>query len=248
MNRFTSLITIAVAFSLVLSGCGNKAKEPPVTSEKGDAKNAVETIKKVEARAPEPLTAKKIAKAPAPAVPSAQPVPPSARRFMIADFNSGVKPNKIGGNFGAWDKDPQDRTQTCKETFDSVTRVGEKGFSMKLDYDVDSESPAYNGFWMFLMNFDASGYDNLSFFVKGDKDDGYTTVFKVELKNAQRQAGRYYVSNVTEEWQEIVVPLADISGMTDMSNLTEFVIVFEDRIASNKDGVIHIDDIAFTKN
>jgi hypothetical protein len=37
-------------------------------------------------------------------------------------------------------------------------------------------------------------------------------------------------------------------GVTDYSNLTEFVIVFEDRVASNKKGVIYVDDIRLTKN
>ena len=70
----------------------------------------------------------------------------------------------------------------------------------------------------------------------------------MELKNASKQVGRYYVTNITEGWQDIVVPLKDFKGITDFSNLSEFVIVFEDRIASNKKGVIYLDDIRFTKN
>ncbi len=173
---------------------------------------------------------------------------PEGSKVIIADFDSGDKPNKIGGNFGAWDKDPTDFSQGCIESFDSVNRRGVKGFAMKIDYDVDSQSPAYNGFWMFLQNLDASKYDNLAFWVKGDGKEGYTTVFKVELKNDKRQVGRYYITNVTDKWQKIIVPFSDLKGINDFSGLTEFVIVFEDRIASNKDGVIYIDDISFTKN
>ena len=130
----------------------------------------------------------------------------------------------------------------------SVNRRGTTGFSMKLDYSVDSKNPAYNGFWMFLQNFDASKYDNLAIWVKGDGKIGYTTVFKVELKNASKQVGRYYVTNITDSWQDIVIPLKDFKGITDLSNLSELVIVFEDRIASNKKGVVYVDDIRFTKN
>ncbi|MGB2706452.1 MAG: carbohydrate binding domain-containing protein, partial [Candidatus Omnitrophota bacterium] len=143
-------------------------------------------------------------------------------KIVIADFNSGEKPNNIGGNFGAWDKDPADFSQGCTESFDSANRRGVKGFAMKIDYDVDSKNPAYNGFWMFLQNLDTSKYDNLSFWVKGDSKEGYTTVFKVELKNAARQVGRYYVTNVTDKWQKIVIPFKDFKGITDFSNLTEF--------------------------
>ena len=168
--------------------------------------------------------------------------------FIVADFNSGEKPNNIGGDFGAWSKDPTDFSQGCSESFDSVNRRGSTGFAMKLDYSVDSKNPAYNGFWMFLQNFDASKYDNLALWVKGDGKIGYTTVFKVELKNASKQVGRYYVTNITDSWQDIVIPLKDFKGITDLSNLSELVIVFEDRIASNKKGVIYLDDIRFTKN
>ena len=172
----------------------------------------------------------------------------SSGELMIADFNTGDKPSNIGGDFGAWNKDPADFTQGCTESFDSANRHGDSGFAMKLEYSVDSKNPAYNGFWMALPNIDASGYDNLALWVKGDAKAGYTTVFKVELKNAGKQVGRYYITNVTDQWQEVVVPLAEFKGLTDTSNLSELVVVFEDRIASNKKGVIYIDDVRFTKS
>ena len=172
----------------------------------------------------------------------------SAGELMVADFDSGEKPNNIGGDFGSWNKDPTDFSQGCTESFDSVNRSGTKGFGMKLEYSVESKNPAYNGFWMFLQNLDASKYDNVALRVKGDAKVGYTTVFKVEIKNASKQVGRYYVTNITDQWQDVVIPLKDFKGITDLSNMTEFVVVFEDRIASNKKGVVYIDDIRFTKN
>ena len=168
--------------------------------------------------------------------------------LVVADFDTGEKPSNIGGDFGAWNKDPTDFSQGCTESFDSVNRHGVKGFAMKLEYSVDSKNPAYNGFWMNLQNLDASKYDNVALWVKGDAKVGYTTVFKIELKNASKQIGRYYITNVTDQWQDIVIPLKEFKGLTDYSNLTEFVIVFEDRIASNKKGIVYVDDIRFTKN
>jgi hypothetical protein len=171
-----------------------------------------------------------------------------SEEIVAANFDSGEKPNNLGGNFGAWNKDPSDPTQWCKEGFDNVARHGDTGFAMKLDYSVDSPNPAYNGFWMMLPNFDAAKYDALNLWVKGDPKAGYTTVFKIELKSANKQVGRYYVSSVGDQWQEISVPLSEFKGLIDRSNLTEFVIVFEDRMASNKKGVLYIDDIRFVKS
>ena len=163
--------------------------------------------------------------------------------LLVADFNNGTKPSNIGGDFGAWDRDPADFSQTCVDSFEPA----QNGFSVKLDYDVDSPNPAYNGFWMKLNNLDASNYWNLVFMVKGDEGIGYTTVFKVELKTAGGDVGKFYISGVNSEWKKISIPLSRFQGISDFSNLGEFVIVFEDTIASNKDGVIYIDDIQFTK-
>lgn len=118
---------------------------------------------------------------------------------------------------------------------------------MKLDYSVDSPNPAYNGFWMMLPNIDASKYDTLSLWIKGDPQAGYTTVLKIEIKNANKQVGRYYISNVSDQWQKISIPLSDFKSLIDKTNLTEFVIVFEDRMASNKKGIVYIDDITFSR-
>ena len=173
--------------------------------------------------------------------------PKYSEEIIAANFDTGEKPNNLGGNFGAWNKDPSDPTQWCKESFDNVTRRGDTGFAMKLDYSVDSPNPAYNGFWMTLPNFDATKYDALNLWVKGDQKAGYTTIFKIELKSANKQVGRFYVSNVDDQWQEVSIPLSEFKGLIDRSSLTEFVLVFEDRMASNKKGILYIDDIRFVK-
>ena len=170
-----------------------------------------------------------------------------SEEVVVANFDSAEKVSNLGGNFGAWNKDPSDPTQWCKEGFDNVTRHGDTGFSMRLDYSVDSPNAAYNGFWMTLPNFDATKYDALNIWVKGDPKAGYTTVFKIELKGANKQTGHYYASNVSDQWQEISIPLSDFKGLIDRSNLAEFVLVFEDRMASNKKGILYIDDIRFVK-
>ncbi len=185
---------------------------------------------------------------PGPEIVAPKPEAPEySEEIIVANFDSGEKPNNLGGNFGAWNKDPSDPTQWCRESFDNVARHGDAGFVMKLDYSVLSPNPAYNGFWMMLPNLDATKYDALNLWVKGDSKAGYTTVFKIELKNASKQMGRYYVSNVGDQWQEISIPLSEFKGLIDRSSLTEFVIVFEDRMASNKKGVLYIDDIRFVK-
>ena len=260
---FVFALILLFAVPVVLMGCGQKQAEnpqkalvvkpaePAAENEEADTEEAVIPEKtpvraggEAPAAAVEPAVQAAQAVQPAPVVVE---VPKPSETLVLADFDSGEKPNNVGGNFGAWNKDPSDPTQWCKEGFDNVTRHGEKGFSMKLDYSVDSPNAAYNGFWMMMPNIDASKYDTLNLWVKGDTQAGYTTVFKIELKNANKQVGRYYVSNVSDQWQQVSIPLSEFKSLIDKTNLTEFVVVFEDRMATKKKGTIYIDDITLTK-
>jgi hypothetical protein len=177
----------------------------------------------------------------------ARTVIPQESKIMVADFDSGKKPNNMGYDFGAWTRDPADYTQTCMESFTRVTRDG-TGYSLQIYYDVDSPVSAYNGFWCKLDgDIDYSVFKKVGFWVKGDTDRGYTKVFKVELKNCINETAIFYVTTVTDEWQHIVIPFEKFRGLTEWSLLKEFVITFEDRMATRKEGAIYVDDIYFEK-
>lgn len=174
-----------------------------------------------------------------------QEIPQGPVELVVADFDSGRKPNNLGGDFGTWNKDEGDPTQSCAMSFDDRERLGDKGYSIKLTYDVDSPQPAYNGFWLKLQELDAAPYRELRFFVKGDLTAGYTTMFKMEMKNAQGEVARYLVQGLSDQWQEMRIPLKKLRGITDWTALTELVIVFDDINATAKSGVIHLDNVSF---
>jgi hypothetical protein len=183
---------------------------------------------------PTPLMADKVAR--------------SAGELMIADFNSGTKPNNIGGDFGCWIKDPADPLQGCIEAFDRADRYGSVGYALRLIYSVDSKNPAFGGLWMQLQNLDATKFHDLRFRVRGDPNMGYTTVLKVGLRDAMDQSSDYYVRGVSDRWQDIVIPLKDLQGTANLVRLKEFVVVIEDSTATAKKGVIYLDDVRFTKD
>ena len=170
----------------------------------------------------------------------------ASAELMVADFNSGTKPNNIGGDFGAWIKDPSDPMQGCVESFDAKDRFGGKGYALRLIYSVASSKPAFGGLWMRLQNLDASRFDAIAFRVRGDAGMGYTHTFKVELKDALDQSSRHYVNYVSDQWQDVVIPLSAFEGTANPRKLKEFVIVFEDTTATAKQGVIYVDDVRFT--
>ena len=161
----------------------------------------------------------------------------SAATLLVADFDRGDKPNALGGDYGAWNKDESDPTQGSTNTYEKPNAFGGVGFSLRLDYDVDSPNPAYNGFWMKLKGIDVSKYKKLSFYVRGDKGRGFTSTIKVELKNGTN-VGKHLVTGITDQWQRVVVPLKDFVGIESWKALTEFVVVFDDMNSSPKAGTI----------
>lgn len=167
--------------------------------------------------------------------------------LVVADFNTGDKPNNIGGDFGSWDKDPNDETQFCQMAFEAEDALGDPaGYSVRLDYDVDSPNPAYNGFWMKLNGEDATPYNAVSFYIRGDAEKGFTKRIKVELKDMSNQASPYIVTGLTEQWQKITISFDKFRRVTDWSSLNEFVVVFDDINSNPKAGTIYLDHVALT--
>ncbi len=164
--------------------------------------------------------------------------------LVILDFDTGDKPNNLGGDFGAWDKDPNDDTQWCEISFEyGDDAAGEPdGYSLRLSYDVDSPSPAYNGFWTKLEGEDFSDYNTLNLYVKGDSEKGFTKRIKVELKDYQKTAA-YIISGITDKWQKVSIPFEKFRTISDWSSMNEFVIVFDDINSSPKVGSILIDQV-----
>ena len=173
---------------------------------------------------------------------------PAGNELVIADFDSGDKPNNIGGDFGSWDKDPNDETQFSQMAFEGDDAAGNaSGYSIRLDYDVDSPNPAYNGFWMKLNGEDATPYNAVSFYVKGDKDKGFTKRLKIELKDMSNQPSPYIVTGITDQWQKITIPFEKFRKVKDWSAMNEFVVVFDDINSNPKAGTLYIDQVVFEK-
>lgn len=168
--------------------------------------------------------------------------------LVIADFDTGDKPNNLGGDFGVWNKDSEDETQGASLVFDPEDALGDaSGYSIRLDYDVDSPNPAYNGFWMKLRGLDAMRYNTLTFYIRGDKKAGYTNRVKIELKDQVNKPSAYVVSNITDAWQKVSIPFDKFRRITDWASLNEFVVVFDDVNSKPKTGAIYIDQIGLSK-
>lgn len=171
----------------------------------------------------------------------------AARELVVSDFDTGDKPNNVGGDFGGWDKDPNDETQGTQISFEPDDALGDPaGYSIRLDYDVDSPNPAYNGFWMKMNGEDASGYNTMSFYLRGDAEVGFTKRLKIELKDMSNKPSPYIVTGLTDQWKKFSIPFEKFRRVNDWTSMNEFVVVFDDINSNPKAGTVYIDHVVFS--
>jgi len=138
----------------------------------------------------------------------------AAVSILVDDFNSTKTVNKLGGNTGCWSCNPKDITQFCDATFVTDPRVGDSGYSLRLEYNQTTPNNyidgfpnvAYNGYFSLLKQVKLTKMKYLVMNIKGDASAGYTHSITVQLKNPQ-QIGNYIINGISDEWQRFVIPL-----------------------------------------
>ena len=178
------------------------------------------------------------------AAPAEGPAAPIPDVVLVDDFDDGLPPNRLGGTYGPFIPNLEDRTMYCRVVPTAEERIGGEGFGMRVEYDVDSPRPAFGGFWMKVQNFDARPFLALRFHARGDPK-GYPAQIGVEIKNARE--GDNVTIDLAPEWRSYDIPLSQFDNVTDTSMLTEIVFVVSDRLAKKKVGAFYIDHVRFAR-
>ena len=176
-----------------------------------------------------------------------------AADLMIASFENSGR-SDIGTDIGTWNYNPLDPNQGCTiDIISSKEVMGKEEVEthvLKISYSVASRLPAFNGVYIKLNNTDLTSYDEMSMLVKGDHEKGFTTKFKIELKNIKGERVVYLVKGITDQWQKLVIPMEELRALgsiSDWSKMKEVVFTFDDITADVKQGVLYVDDIMFSK-
>lgn len=198
-------------------------------------------------------------------------IPPKPEKVLVHDFEGEDLTNALGGASGSWNLDPTDINESwCDEEIVEVAgKDGELSHALSLTYSLNPDKRSQNGFWTKLENFDAEYYDHLYFDIKGDAEEGFTDIMRLELKKCKSGnctgdskideviIGRYNIP-VTGEWTTIKIPLNRMTGIIDFAdpaawhnpsvarkNLDQLVFNFVDRQVSELYGKVYIDNIQF---
>ena len=176
-----------------------------------------------------------------------------AADLMVASFENNGR-SDIGTDIGTWDYNPADPNQSCSievvTSKDVLGKVGVETHVLKISYSVASSMPAFNGIYIKLNNADLSSYDEMSMLIKGDSERGFTTQFKIEMKNDKGERVVYLVKDITLGWQKIIIPMQELKALgsiSDWSKMKELVFTFDDITADVRQGAIYVDDIMFSK-
>ena len=181
------------------------------------------------------------------AAPPTAAADPALRQLVLEDFegtSSGEKP---------WQTYPRPSMSAIRYRLDSSERLGNRGQSLHLGFAFAGTDAPEIGFRMRLNGLDASDYDHLAFWVKGDSADGYASAFRVQFRRPDpkgpglTERASYLVTGITAEWQRVVVPLNFMTGIKEWTDLTDFIISLQSRRSSERQGGYYIDDITLLK-
>ena len=178
---------------------------------------------------------------------------PPQKKLVVHDFDGNRLDNALGGASGTWNLDETDKESMADCFLDSSQRMGERGNSLCLKYKLNPDKPSQNGFWTNLNKLDATEYDHLEFWVKGDSKLGFSKSIKIEFKQPipgsidEMYKGSYVVNGVTDKWQKFCIPLNLFSGIREWKNMEELVFTLQSRRADVKEGAYNFDDIVLIK-
>jgi len=179
------------------------------------------------------------------AAPKGEPKNPVTYLYQFDDPKETAKEGQL---FSSWDKDPKDKTQSCRISF---AERG-KGKALKIQYDVDSPNPAYNGIWMKNNKTDFSKFAGLTLDLRGEPEK-HTSRLWVEMKSSDGGVGKVLVSGISPEWQTFELPLflftmhpEYASPISDFKKVSEIVLTFDDSTMTRKEGIVYFDNLGLT--
>jgi len=172
-----------------------------------------------------------------------KPVKKEIKKILVFfDFNNGSRRTKYG-EFGCWKINEKDINQQVIDSFVREDIKGE-GFSLQVFYNLKDEE---GGVWMDLKNLKIDDWKYLGFWIKGDKEKGFTKTIKIEIENEKGEKGYYFITDIDNNWKREIIPLDEIMGMGEIKIIKKINFVLAPEILSKKKGMIYIDNLFLGK-
>ena len=167
--------------------------------------------------------------------------------FFLENFESAENNSSVGCQQGIWQEGSISGSASNYQAWRVLeTRSLKKTTVLRLVCPVRSVGFKAGGYFFKFEKTDLSKFSDLSFYVKGDRWDGFPDDFEIQLRAEGHLASRR-IAGITASWQKITVPLASfkqvLGGSKEIDSLR---IVFDASSPDSKEGIIYIDDIFFS--
>ncbi len=175
----------------------------------------------------------------------------NSEHLLLHDFNRIDLTNNVGGKSEEWSV-RFDLSSAELEIF-TTERHGNRENALRLSYNFASYSSPESGFRTRLNLLDATAYDHLEFWVKGEPGNGYGALFKVSLQRIRSdmpgfvENGSFIVTDITDRWKKVRVPLNIMNGIETWNQLESLIISVHPRRSGATEGVYFVDEIALVK-
>ena len=141
-----------------------------------------------------------------------------AGTLLVDNFCDDDENNSLNNEFGMFTSSP------CSASIISTLADG----NLSLDYDVTAGGDCYAGTWSKILA-DLNPYRTLGLQVKGERcgQVAASSARTISLETDKLKLGDFLLDGITEQWQQVRIPLAASSVVTDWTRSDSFVVVFE---------------------
>lgn len=177
-------------------------------------------------------------------------VGPILARRILDDFEQPEE-----GRYGVLDRTLPPSAQGRLEWRREVCRRSHStGRCLRLAYAFDSPTAEKVSFAIALGDLDASAYDHLEIWIRGDEEAGFSPALRIGLRRPKPgkrglvEDGTALVEGLGHEWRRLLVPLNRMSGIRDWTHLRALFVSLEARRAgAARSGAYLIDDVALVR-
>jgi hypothetical protein len=173
--------------------------------------------------------------------------------LVLHDFERAASPIP-GVTMRGWTAEPGHYAGRISYRQEPIQPRGHSRRALHLRYRFFPDATDPIGWQLRLPDLDASAYDHLELWIRGDETTGYADALKLEFKQPLPEGspgllrqGSYVVTGITGDWQRFRIPLNMMNGIADWQGLREFNLALHPRRSPIHAGGYWLDDIALIK-
>ena len=173
--------------------------------------------------------------------------------LMLHDFERPSGVANAGGGMSGWTTGPALHAGRVDYRLTPAQRP-DGGRALRLRYRAPTDGQSELGWQMTLPDLNASAYDHLELWLRGDPTLGFTPTLKLEFKQPLPDSppgllrqGSTVIEGISPDWQRYQIPLHRFSGIADWQHLRQFGLVLQPRRLTAPSGGYWLDNIALVQ-